>query len=232
MKTKLALITGVALASLAVMAAPAQAKGLPGEGLPIEGYARITGPGLRGPIFVWGHYSMPPVVRPASGRIPVTEPPDAFARLLIASGINSTDSLSDGYYSVTQNARSLGPKYQIGWFLDPTPDENTSRPILQDVYPFAPQGPVFRSAPGQSMFGRWVPSLWWIAPSPVRDLLISAGIPASAATASTQGGALSGTTAGDRPWLIGGLLAALLGLVVASALAGRRVAVRALPRSA
>src|SRR5207249_798576 len=108
------------------MAAPAQAKGLPGEGLPIEGYARITGPGLRGPIFVWGHYSRPPVVRSANGRIPVTEPPDAFARLLIASGINSTDSLSDGYYSVTQNARSLGPKYQIGWFLDPTPDENTS----------------------------------------------------------------------------------------------------------
>jgi hypothetical protein len=110
----------------------------------------------------------------------------------------------------------LGPRYTVTYNL-PGPNGPENR-IRQDLYPYAPQGPVTYIAPGQRFFGtRSTHGGWYQAAPALKDTLVEAGLPRTAPSGSSGEG---GTGFTDFWPAFAAALA--LGLVALTAVAMRR----------
>jgi hypothetical protein len=79
----------------------------------------------------------------------------------------------------TRPKGDLGPRYTVTYNL-PGPNGSENR-IGQDLYPYAPQGPVTYTAPGQRFFGtRSTHGGWYQAAPALKDTLVKAGLPKTA----------------------------------------------------
>ncbi len=78
----------------------------------------------------------------------------------------------------------LGPKYTITYTV-PGPD-NEVFTIRQDVYPYASPVPVTYMKPGQPVFATKTRGGWFQAGRALKQTLVSAGVPATAAGASSE----------------------------------------------
>jgi hypothetical protein len=212
-------VLAVALAGIAVVALPAQAKG-PGEHDNVEGLAVIVGPGLSSPLQIKGQVDV------YEGGVS-----DDFGQLFAASGLRPYDLTVDGWYDLEPKPGTLGPRYQVTWTFA---DEEFSTPIVQDVYPYAQGGrPWFFSHPHQfsPLFGsRPVPSAWWSAPGWVLGLLGRNGLPTVAPRPDpvVQPAGHPLPAVGLDPWVLGIALTGMLVLVLVGVGVGRRQSVRTL----
>ncbi len=77
----------------------------------------------------------------------------------------------------TRPTGDLGPKYVVTYGV-PGPDGMST--VLQDIYPYAPDGPVTYRAPGQALF-EGVPTRggWYQAGPELKATLVAAGLPGS-----------------------------------------------------
>jgi hypothetical protein len=108
---------------------------------------------------------------------------------------------------------NLGPKYTITYTV-PGPNNELDK-LRQDVYPYAPGGPVTYMEPGQGFFGtERTRGGWFQATSQLKETLIAAGLPSRPTAAASDGTAL-GTN-------LFGALAVALFLVAATAVFLRR----------
>jgi hypothetical protein len=83
-------------------------------------------------------------------------------------------------------AGDLGPKY-VATYTVPGPD-NDVYAIVQDVYPYAPVGPVTYMEPGQALFeGMTTHGGWFQAGDELKRTLVAAGLPESPPSGSTDG---------------------------------------------
>ena len=114
----------------------------------------------------------------------------------------------------------LGPKYTVTYTV-PGPDNDTFT-ITQDVYPYASSGPVTYLAPGQPSFDMQTRGGWFQAGPDLKETLVAAGLPESAAVGSSDRTSFPTRTAVS-------LLAFALLLIGATALLLRR---RARPAAA
>jgi hypothetical protein len=70
----------------------------------------------------------------------------------------------------------LGPKYTITYTV-PGPNNELDK-LKQDIYPYAPGGPVTYMKPGQKFFGTEETRGGWFKAAPVlKDTLVQAGLP-------------------------------------------------------
>jgi hypothetical protein len=106
----------------------------------------------------------------------------------------------------------LGPKYTINY--DVPNGEGTVFHIQQDVYPYA-NPPATYMKPGQQIFDMETHGGWFQADPQLKNTLVSAGLPATAPSASSDGSSSFPTG------LVGVLLAALL-LAAATTVVVRR----------
>ena len=86
----------------------------------------------------------------------------------------------------------LGPKYTITYTV-PGPNNELDK-LRQDVYPYAPGGPVTYMEPGQGFFGtERTRGGWYQATSQLKETLVAAGLPARppASGSSDDGTSLS-----------------------------------------
>ena len=86
----------------------------------------------------------------------------------------------------------LGPKYTVTYTV-PT-DMNRTVTIRQDIYPYASPGPVTYMAPGQPIFDMETRGGWFQAGPELKETLVSAGLPATAAASSSDGTSFPTTT--------------------------------------
>ena len=86
----------------------------------------------------------------------------------------------------------LGPKYTVTYTV-PGPNNNTFI-IRQDIYPYAKSGPVTYLAPGQAIFDMTTKGGWFQAGPDLKETLVTAGLPASAAAGSSDGSSFPTTT--------------------------------------
>jgi hypothetical protein len=77
----------------------------------------------------------------------------------------------------------LGPRYTITYTV-PMGTGVADR-IRQDLYPYAARGPVTYMPPGQKVFGAKTPGGWFQAERQLKDILVSAGLPATAPETSS-----------------------------------------------
>jgi len=113
----------------------------------------------------------------------------------------------------------LGPKYTVTYTV-PGPNNDTFV-IRQDIYPYASPGPVTYMAPGQPIFDMETPGGWFQAGPDLKETLVAAGLPETAAAVSSDDTSFPTTTVS--------LLAFALLFVGATALLLRR---RARPAAA
>ena len=78
----------------------------------------------------------------------------------------------------------LGPKYTVTYTV-PT-DMNRTVTIRQDIYPYASSGPVTYLAPGQPIFDMKTPGGWFQAGPDLKETLVAAGLPETAARRSSD----------------------------------------------
>jgi hypothetical protein len=166
------------VAALLLMAVPAQAKG-PGDTL--SGAAIITGPGLEGPIKITQTRTQPPVAEASSDEV---RPPTRFESVLFATGLLGSDA-ETGWYTLDPDPKTLGPRYRIVWDLSGFDGESAH--VIQYVYPFAKDRPLFETPDRQHVFGR--PVAEWFSTSPavlldLHQLGLPRTLPAAAAPAA------------------------------------------------
>ncbi len=106
----------------------------------------------------------------------------------------------------------LGPKYTITYTV-PGPN-NDAFTIRQELYPYAPGGPVTYTAPGQPIFDMETRGGWYQGGSDLKATLVAGGLPASPATGSSDGWSF--------PTLTVGLLALVLALLGATSVVMNR----------
>ena len=78
----------------------------------------------------------------------------------------------------------LGPKYTVTYTV-PGPSNDTHT-IRQEIYPYAEPAPVTYLAPGQPIFDMQTQGGWYQAGPELKDTLVAAGLPASAAAGSSD----------------------------------------------
>jgi hypothetical protein len=200
------------VAALLLLALPAQAKG-PGDTL--SGTATITGPGVKGPIKVTQTRTQAPAGA-AEASSDEARAPTQFESVLFATGLLGSDGTT-GWWTLDPDPKTLGPRYRIVW--DFTAFDGESAHVVQYVYPFAKDRPLFQTPDRQHAFGRVLPE--WFSTSPavlldLHELGLPRTIPAPTAAARPQ--PVHGQPVAASPWifiLAGIPLAALLSTVVA-----------------
>jgi hypothetical protein len=160
--------------------------------------AAITGPGLDGPITLAGEG------QPRGEELmQIAEEAGFFPAVFSQVPDQMLDARPDS---------ALGPKYRVEYVM-PGPNNEEDR-LVQDVYPYATPSPVSYVEPGQRF---WTTEQtrggWFVGTQTLRDLLVAAGLPASAP--SDEG------TPSDSPWFVFG---PILGLVGAGMLGGLAIA--------
>jgi hypothetical protein len=190
MRTKLA--AAIAALALAAVAAPAHAKG-PSDGT-------IEGEGLSTPI-----------------EINQGEGTPGGDRLIEDLGFfQATFGQSPDPMERIAPAGDLGPKLTIRWNV-PGPDGDVSV-IVQDLYPYAEDGPVVYTEPDQVFFVvEHTEGGWFRAPDRLLTTLQSMGLPSAEALRSPS------APDRDTPWAtIGASLGLMLVLSTGAALLSRR----------
>jgi hypothetical protein len=86
----------------------------------------------------------------------------------------------------------LGPKYAVTYTV-PGPNNDTFT-ITQDVYPYASSGPVTYVAPGQPIFDMDTRGGWFQAGPDLKETLVAAGLPETAAAGSSDDTSFPTTT--------------------------------------
>jgi hypothetical protein len=154
-------LCGIAASAL-VFAVTAQAKG--------PSAATIDGPGTGGGISFGGDGE------PGSGA-PLGNLSDQAGLFPAAFAQTPDPMLAD------RPKGDLGPRYTITYRLPgPNGDEST---IRQDLYPYAGNGPVTYTAPGQPFFGtERTHGGWYQAAPALKNTLVKAGLPAQPSSAS------------------------------------------------
>jgi hypothetical protein len=115
----------------------------------------------------------------------------------------------------------LGPRYTITYTV-PGPNNELDE-LRQDIYPYAPNGPVTYMKPGQTFFGtEQTRGGWYQADPQLKEILVSAGLPARASAGSSD-------TSSFSTGLVSLLAVALLLTAAAAAVVLRR---RARPAAA
>ena len=105
----------------------------------------------------------------------------------------------------------LGPKYTITYTV-PGPNNELDK-LRQDVYPYAPNGPVTYMEPGQKFFGTEQTRGGWFQADPqLKETLVSAGLPAQRSSASADDSAFSAGLASmfGAAFVLAAAMAALL----------------------
>ncbi|MGH2554117.1 MAG: hypothetical protein ACRDHO_00170 [Actinomycetota bacterium] len=213
----------LALLGLVALAAPAVAKG------PVEnasGQVVITGPGLPG-----GSIELKGTIRgfqePGDGFMPFESRTDGeFSALLFASAMLSGADSEQGWFVLQpENLRSIGPAYQLR--LDMA-GEGWSQTVTRQLYPFAPERPlIFTPAESITIAApsrmQTLRGLWWSAPHTMLDILRSHGLPLTAPRVAEPPPATAPVpVAQPQGWVVLWTGLALLALVIAGVLAGRR----------
>jgi hypothetical protein len=202
-----ALGAAVLVAALLAIPANAMAKGAVA--------VTIKGPGLKAPITVRG----------------VGEPggDGQLADLSTQAGLFAAMFGQQGEQGQILSARpggDLGPHYTASYTV---PVDNGSVEVRQDLYPYAPGGPVTYTEPGQPLWsGEQVVGGWFRAPSTLPAVLTSLGVPrraplakAPAPAAAVEDRAVGVEAPASRSssaWLLGISLSGTV-LVLAGALA-------------
>lgn len=211
---RIVLVAAVVPLLLALATGPAQAKG--GHGEEITGMAVITGPGLEEPIELTGDVTV------FEGQ-PTGAAAD-MSTLLTSAGIFSNGTV--GWYELEPDLSAIGPRYQVRYRMT---GDGWKTTYVQDLYPFAPDRPLFHTPPAtaKQLLGRSV-GLWWSAPSPVLSLLRARGLPltppagqAPPPVADPEAPAPVPSADPSRAWIILGASLGLMGLALAGALTGR-----------
>src|SRR5919109_4322037 len=79
----------------------------------------------------------------------------------------------------------LGPKYTITYTV-PGPNNELDK-LRQDIYPYAPNGPVTYMEPGQRFFAtEETRGGWYQADPQLKEILVAAGLPEKAPAASSS----------------------------------------------
>jgi hypothetical protein len=95
----------------------------------------------------------------------------------------------------------LGPKYTVTYTV-PGPNNELDK-LKQDIYPYAPGGPVTYMKPGQKFFGTEETRGGWFKAAPVlKDTLVAAGLPKLSP---------GGSSSDDSSFLSAELLSAMAG---------------------
>ena len=199
---RIGLVTCTVAAMGALLATPALAKG---PLVPIPGTVVISGPGLSSPIVLQGNvywYENTP-----------TEPEAAHNRItLVARQLGFLDAGPEvGWYELPPNPRALGPAYNIEYTLDAKE--------FGGVTGFGPSVPL-----GATLYPYAIDQ-WWSAPPALRTWLVSQGLPATAPTLRVAAAPRPGPQLPPPerfPWGIAFAATALLAMIVAAAVAGRR----------
>jgi hypothetical protein len=231
---RLLIVALLSLAAVGALALPVQAKG------PMEsasGEIIITGPGLPDPIQLEG--KLRGFAEPGDGFIPTDVVvldeqgklhPDSdlqFTAFVLESGLMSGGEGDSGGWFVLrpENLRTIGPAYQLRFNLT---GKGWSESLTRLIYPFAPERPlIFTPADSITIAApsrmQTLRGLWWSAPPALLAILRSHGLPQTAPVAA-EPPAVPGPVPAEHPW--GGVFLraaiALLGLLVAGVLAGRR----------
>jgi hypothetical protein len=210
------------LVGLGALAAPALAKG------PVEtasGQVVITGPGLPG-----GSIEVNGTVKgfqePGSGFMPFEAGSEGeFSELLFASAMLSGADSEQGWFVLQpENLRSIGPAYQLR--LDMAGEE-WSQTVTRQLYPFAPERPlIFTPAESITIAApsrmQTLRGLWWSAPPTLLGILRSHGLPLTAPREVARPAPIEVAAPHPQGWVVLWTGLALLGLLVAGVLAGRR----------
>jgi hypothetical protein len=153
LRTFLTLVITGAVASVLAVASPAVAKG--------TSTVTVKGPGVARPIALDGE-----------GTLKLNEAAGLYHAVFHASGSVIVSRRPNG---------KLGPRYvaTYAWLVGP----NRTKPVRQELYPFASGGAWTYTPPGQRVLKTETPFLggWYRAGPPLTDLLVSIGVPASAA---------------------------------------------------
>lgn len=80
----------------------------------------------------------------------------------------------------------LGPRYTITWTV-PGPNNETWK-LRQHVYPYATPAPVTYMAAGQPVYSEKTVGGWYQATTALKETLVDAGLPTSAAAATGSSG--------------------------------------------
>lgn len=133
----------------------------------------ITGPGIDGRLRLDNLHDQPGVAGP-------NDLGNATGALLFAAGE------PNAAIEAKRPAGALGPRYRVTY--DVLVGENTTKPLRQDVYPFAKAGFVVFTPPGQRVFAKQARTGWYVAaPDPIYGrvasdaataMLVSIGVPA------------------------------------------------------
>jgi hypothetical protein len=163
---------------VALTASPALAKG--------PDQVTISGPGLSKPIVVSG------MGEPGSM--------DRLGELTndcaLFTAMFGPDPSSDQQFAAQAPTTALGPKYTLAWRV-PTGEANPAT-VRQDLYPWAKDGPLVYTKPGQTSFPQTLTTGgWYRAPGALTTILVSMGVPKHAT--ATGGGAAPATQAPAAP---------------------------------
>jgi hypothetical protein len=218
-----AAVLGVLLVGGAV---PTLAKGVD----VMEGRAVIHGPGLASPIEIEGEV---PLYR-SGGRV------SDLQILVRNAGLLPYELVPGGHFTLVEAEAQaeFGPGYRVEYFLEPearVPEAlregfETSSPVVQTLYPYAPGGPMIFLHGDQVVLGQPVQDAWWVAPERLLPFLVSHGLPTDAPTIAELPGSGEGQVrepSTDRPWLGPVAAAAILLALGAIALLQRGRAGRA-----
>jgi hypothetical protein len=214
----------LAFAIVGALALPAGAKG-PAESASAQ--VVITGPGVPG-----GSMKLQGTVEgfqePGAGFIPTDSGSDReFTAFLVGSGLLSNFRGDQGGWFVLspKNLRSLGPAYEVRLNMS---GEAWSESATRQLYPFAPERPlVFIQAASVTIPPRvrmqHSRGLWWSASPALLPILQAHGLPRSAPPlAEPPPPAAPTTPQHPQGWVLLGTALALLGLLIAGVMAGRR----------
>lgn len=219
---RLLFVPVLALATVGVMAIPAQAKG------PMEnasGRVVITGPGLPGPIELKG--AVEGFAEPGGDFMPLGAGNNGeFTAFLFGSGLLSNLEGDQGGWFVLppENLHSIGPSYQLRLRLA---GKGWSESLTRQIYPFAPERPlVFTLGESVDTSARVhmqnLQGLWWSAPPTLLGILRSHGLPLTAPSVVPPAAPAAVPAAHPQGWVILWTAVAFLGLLLAGVVGGRR----------
>jgi hypothetical protein len=118
----------------------------------------------------------------------------------------------------TRPKGDLGPKYTIIWTV-PGPSNEVWK-LRQEFYPYAQPAPVTYMEPGQRVYDQKTSGGWFQGDSRLKEMLVSAGLPANAPAPSP---AASSDASTFPTSLVGLLIVILLVVVVATAVGLRSI---------
>jgi hypothetical protein len=152
-------LLAAALTALLLFAAAAAAKG--------PSTATISGPGLRHALTIQGY---------GEGGT------DTALGILVSEGgfftqaFGATMSAAAPTATKSRPVGGLGPRYEVTYTVPGGPSGDST--LRQDLYPYAPKGPVTYMAPQQKFWDtQLTPGGWYRGTPELRSMLVKAGLP-------------------------------------------------------